>query len=359
MLSRMAPDLPRLLERFDDAVELRRGRLDPTGPGFSAALVVDGRPARIVHHGLAHLEWPQPLAGDTRMYLGSEAKPWIAVLVMDAVAAGRIALDADLRATLPALAGYGQPVRLGHLLRHTSGIADYLFLWRMQLEHDEDDLVTQAQALALIRRADDVSFDPGARHDYSNSNYVLLAEWLQLDAGLSLDTLARRRFFEPWGLHDTSFELDPRRVLPRRARSYGRDAADAAWRERPVNLATWGDGGLWSTLDDLVRAESRWLDDWRHNGSRSLLARCTADDDQFGPAAHSYRFGLDPLAVGDRRLQFHGGGFAGFSSLILRCTEHGTAVIVLSNADGFDTSARTWTRHLWGEAAAPPSIALT
>lgn len=343
----MPSGLPRLIDRFDDAVDLLRGRLEPTGPGFSAALVVDGRPVRTVHHGLAHLEWPQPLAGDTRMYLASESKPWIAALVMDAVAAGRITLDADLRAVLPALAGCEQPVRLGHLLRHTSGISDYLFLWHMQLAHDEHDLVTQAQAIELIRRAEHAAFEPGARHEYSNSNYVLLAEWLQLDAGIPLDALARRRLFDPWGLHDTSFEIDPRRALPRRARSYGHDAA-VGWRDLPVNLATWGDGGLWSTLDDLVRAEARWLDDWRHAGPRSLLARCAADDERFGAVGHCYRFGLDLLVDGSRSLLCHGGGFAGFSSLLLRCLDDGVALIVLSNAEGFDTSPATWTKHLWG-----------
>lgn len=350
MLPRMIPDVPRLIARFDTAIGLLRDQLDPAAPGFSAALVIDGQPACAVHHGLAHLEWPHPLAGDTRMYLASESKPWVAALVMDAVAAGRIALDSDLRAALPALGGCEQPVRLGHLLRHTSGIDDYLYLWHMQLGHDEEDLVTQAQALALIRRADDVSFTPGSRHDYSNSNYVLLAEWLQRDTGLPLDALALRRFFEPWGMRDTSFEIDPRRALPRRARSYRRDAT--AWRDHPVNLATWGDGGLWSTLDDLVRAEAHWLDDWRL-GPRSLLARCTADDGDFGPADHSYRFGLDVLIAGPRRLVFHGGGFAGFSSLVLRCLEERVSLVVLSNAGGFDASAATWSQRLWGEEPAP------
>lgn len=339
-------DAPRLFARFDAAVNAARGQLDPAGPGFSAALVVDGEPARTAHHGLAHLEWPHALAGDTRMYLASEAKPWVAALAMDAVAEGRVALDTDMRAALPALAGCEPPVRLGHLLRHTSGIDDYLYLWHMQLGHDDDDLITQAQALALIRRADDVSFAPGARHDYSNSNYVLLAEWLQHDAGLSLDALARRRFFAPWGMHDTHFERDPYRAMPRRARSYAPDAG--AWRERPVNLATWGDGGLWSTLDDLVRAEPHWLDDWRRHGAQSLLGRCIADDDRFGPADLSYRFGLDVVAIGPHRIVFHGGAFAGFSSLILRCLDDGVALIVLSNAAGFDTSASTWMQRLWG-----------
>ncbi|MEK8032505.1 serine hydrolase domain-containing protein [Ideonella sp. DXS29W] len=340
---------PLFLHRFDTAVAALREQHAADGPGFSAALLWDGQLQRVAHHGVAHLEWPQPLAGDTRFYLASESKPWVAALVLDAVAAGRMALDADMRPWLPALSGCDAPVRLGHLLRHTSGIDDYLYLWHMQLGHDEDDLVTQAQALALIQRAGDVDFEPGARHDYSNSNYVLLADWLERDTGVSLDELARRRFFAPWGMADSSFERDPRRAMPRRARSYGRDAA-GHWRERPVHLATWGDGGLWSTLDDVVRAEVRWLDEWRREGPRSLAARCGEDDPRFAPPGHTYRFGVEQLTHAGRTMWFHGGAFAGFTALVLRCLDEGMALVLLSNLEGFDASATTWTQRLWPAA---------
>lgn len=341
----MRPDSSRLLDRFDVAVALLREQHDPLGPGFCIGLSIDGQTVRAVHHGLAHLEWQLPLAGDTRFYLASESKLWVAALVMQAVAEGRIALDADMRALLPAVAGYGQPVRLGHLLRHTSGVDDYLYLWHMQLGHDENDLVTQAQALDLIRRAEDVDFEPGSRFEYSNSNYVLLSEWLQNDAGLPLDEIARQRFFEPWEMRNTGFEKDPHRVLPRRARSYQTGAA-GQWRELPVNLATWGDGGMWSTLDDLLRAEARLLDDWRRHGTQALLAHCSAEDLRFGAAGLPYCFGVETMRNDHRQLLFHGGHFAAFSSLALRCLEDNCALVVLANVEGFDASANTWAKIL-------------
>lgn len=345
----MSLDVPLLLDRFDAAIATLREQQDPLGPGFCIGLSIEGQTVRTAHHGLAHLEWPQPLAGDTRFYLASESKFWVGALVMQAVAAGRIALDADMRALLPALASYEHPVHLGHLLRHTSGVDDYLYLWQMQLGHDDKDLVTQAQALELIRKTEDGDFEPGSRFDYSNSNYVLLADCLERDAGLPLNEIARQRLFEPWQLHDTSFENDPHRVLPRRARSYQSSASSAAggWRELPVNLGSWGDGGMWSTLDDLLRAEACLLDDWRRQGSNSLLARCSAEDLRFASAGEPYRFGTEILRRDQRQFLFHGGGFAAFSSLALRCLEDGCALVVLSNAEGFDASATTWAERLW------------
>jgi CubicO group peptidase (beta-lactamase class C family) len=344
----MSLELSQLLGRFDGAVDRLCSELTPDGPGFSLSLVVDGQALRCVHHGMAHLEWQQGLDGGTRYYLASESKPWVAALVLDAAAAGRLDLNTDLRPNLQALQSCEQPVCAGHLLRHTSGIDDYLFLWGTQLGRHDNDVVTQLQALDLIKRAGDVSFAPGLRHDHSNSNYVLLAEWLEQDAGCSLAELARKRFFEPWGLRNTSFENQPWRVLPRRARSYARiEKEPDAWQELPVALATWGDGGLWSTPDDLNLAEAHWLEDWHRHGKDSMLARSIADDDRFGPAEEPYRFGLELLKQGGHQFMFHGGAYAGFSSLVLRCPDQGVSLVLMSNAAGIDASAATWLKLLW------------
>lgn len=339
---------PCALQRLDQAIARAQHVHHPDGPGFCLALVRGAQVLRQVHHGMAHLEWPQPITGRTRFYLASEAKPWTAALVMDAVADGRVGLDDDVRPWLPALAECTRPVRLGHLLRHTSGLQDYLGLWHAQLAHHEHDHITQSQALALIGRAGDVDFEPGTRHDYSNSNYVLLAELLQRLTGQDLASLARQRLFGPWGMHDTGFEAQPWRVLRQRARSYGRDP-QGDWTDLPVPLGSWGDGGLWSTLDDLVLAEAQWPTARNAHPTATRLAQCCADDARFAPPGTPYRFGLEVAKAGAADLAFHGGGYAGFSSLVVRHAASATALVVLANAEGFDADAAAWIDAVWGE----------
>jgi len=104
---------------------------------------------------------------------------------------------------------------------------------------------------------------------------------------------------------------------------------------------------MWSTLDDLLRAEACLLDDWRRQGSNSLLALCAAEDLRFGSAGLPYRFGTEIMSKDQRQMLFHGGGFAAFSSLALRCLEDGCALVVLANSEGFDASAKTWADCLW------------
>ncbi len=345
----MAYRFVQIIDRLDGEVERLRGIHGSDGPGFCIAFVANGQTLRQVTHGIANLEWQQPIAEDTRFYLASESKPWTAALVMSCVAAGKVGLDTDIRKRLPALSSYQQPIYLGHLLRHTSGIDDYLGLWHAQLGHHENDLITQDQALELIRRSHDVSFLPGTKYDYSNSNYVLLAELLQQLEGCSIAELASGQCFEPWGMQHTSFENQPWRVMPRRARSYERDVKlESSWRDVPVPLASWGDGGIWSTLADLSRAECQWQDDADGSATQFLLTRCCAEDLRFGPPGQPYRFGLEVVQHAGREFVFHGGGYASFSSLVLRCPTDRASLVVLSNVEGFEAAASSWLERLWG-----------
>lgn len=76
-------------------------------------------------------------------------------------------------------------VRIGDLLRHSSGIPDYFTKEFIQHILDTPDLVkTEEDALSAIRLLAP-EFDPGTSIHYSNTNYVLL--------GLILDSLAKKQ----------------------------------------------------------------------------------------------------------------------------------------------------------------------
>ena len=347
-----AKQLDGLCARFEAACAERALAQGDDEPGFALALVGESQLLGQHCQGRAHLEWPQAITPTTRFYLASEAKPWVAALVLECVDEGLIALDADLRQRVPALAAYeGEPIRLGHLLRHSSGVEDYLGLWQTQLGRHETDVVTRDQALELIRRAGECAFTPGSRHDYSNSNYLLLAELLQQLRGCDLNEWAQRRCFGPWGMTRTSFECDASRVLPERARSYEQRAG--AWVDSPVALETWGDGGLWSSLGDLVRAECRWQQSVADQAF--LIDAPLRADAQYAPNDCVYRFGLErlPEAPGQPGLAFHGGSYAGFSSLLLRCPAQRVSLVALSNCEHRATETTEWITALWPLEAAP------
>lgn len=91
----------------------------PDAPGFSAAILCDGKPVFELHHGMASLELKVPLSPDSAYYLASESKQFTAACVLSLVREGAIALDDDVCAHLPELASFEQPFPLRSLLNHS------------------------------------------------------------------------------------------------------------------------------------------------------------------------------------------------------------------------------------------------
>jgi CubicO group peptidase (beta-lactamase class C family) len=64
------------------------------------------------------------------------------------------------------------------LIHHASGLRDYLVLL-MLAGGRRGDVITQKDALGLLRGQRELNFTPGEEHFYCNSNYVLLATILE------------------------------------------------------------------------------------------------------------------------------------------------------------------------------------
>src|SRR4051812_44518224 len=93
--------------------------LPAQGPGFSAAVLRDGKMIFERHHGLASLELKVPLSRHSAYYLASESKQFTAACVMSLVREGAISLDDDVCVHLPELTKFEQPFPLRSLLNHS------------------------------------------------------------------------------------------------------------------------------------------------------------------------------------------------------------------------------------------------
>lgn len=351
----MSPS-PHLLTAAIDRA-LATGALPPLAlgedqPGGAWGLSVDGQVVHQQVQGMADLNAGTPLSPDSRFYMASESKVWTAWLVWQVMGEQGVPLDHDVRAELPWLSAYDTPITLGQLLRHTAGVPDYLFLWSCQLGHHENDLVSQDTALALIQRAGSTDHPPGERHAYSNSHYVLLAEWLRVRTGHDLAALSQSRLWDPWGLRRTGFCADPWAVMPGKVRSYERtpDATGTAWRESAVNLGSWGDGGLWMSLSDALTAECQLMgpEARKPHALSPLVAVANASGDD---PAGGYGLGLERVTWQGTEAWFHGGAYAGFASLCLRVPGQRWALVHLSQREGGAWRASAVLGALEGVAA--------
>lgn len=306
--------------------------LPDTGPGFSAVVIQDGRPALELHHGMASVELQVPLSGESAYYLASESKQFTAACVMIIVRDGLIGLDDDVVPYLPEVAAFAQPFPLRCLLNHTSGIPDYLKYISCQLGRHEADYFNNEQILRLISCFDELEFPTLTKHGYSNSNYILLAVLLERLTGVDLATFAKIWLFKPLEMNSTGFDADRFSILPNRVFSYEKDPS------RPLNLKqslgnanTVGDGGLYASTDDLVLWEQHWMRS--RNDSASLIGRMLQPSQLADHSIISYRFGVEICSRLGEEYVYHSGGLWGFRSVMLRVPARGISVIHLANYD--------------------------
>ena len=168
---RPIPSTPEARKTHTDKVFARWDR--PDSPGCAMGVFHRGQIAYATGYGMANLEYAVPITTRTRFYSGSLSKQLTAFVVALLEDQGKLSSHDDIRAYLPTFPAYAQPIRIRHLLYHTSGLRDYLTLWRLKGENalhgmDPDEVFN------LIARQKALNFTPGERYMYSNSGYFLL-----------------------------------------------------------------------------------------------------------------------------------------------------------------------------------------
>ena len=219
-------------------------------PGV-AVLVAEGDSIRFAKgYGSANLEYGVPVDTATVFQVGSVSKQFTAFAVQLLIAEGLVNPEDEAARHLPEIGQFDPPIRVRHLLEHTSGLKDLLGLttfagWRA------DDHLGNTDVLRLVKRQRELNFSPGSAFQYSNTNYLLLAELVERVSGQSLNAFLRERVFEPLGMHHTQFYDDHERLIPNRA--YGYDFEDGRYEKEILNNSYVGSTGLFTTAADLAK----------------------------------------------------------------------------------------------------------
>src|SRR5262249_55033017 len=142
-----------------------------------------------------------------------------------------------------------RPIRVRDLLQHTSGLPDYLGIWKGTDE--EFARLTNEDVLKLLAKQK-LQFPTGSKHRYSNSNYALLPVIVGRVAGKPFARFGAERIFRPLAMRQ-SLVFDAMGIqVPERATGY-KPAGGGKWVKSVRDGPTCGDGNLFTTAEDLVR----------------------------------------------------------------------------------------------------------
>lgn len=295
--------------------------------GVSVAVIRKGELAWAHGFGIADMATCAPVRATTAFQAASISKTFAAVLAMQAVARGDMALDRDIngylkRWTLPrgSEAPADAHVTLRQLLNHTGAVS----IPASGGYRPGTVLPTIVQVVRgeLPAKGPPVRIAgaPGTAFAYSNGGYHTVQIAIEDATGAPFAALAQRDIFGPLGMIRSSFAQPP--VLAERAAGHHerRPFADKAY--WVSELAA---GGLWSTPSDLARfliAVRRAADGETgailppERAREMLLA---------GRENWSLGFEIDGTRFG------HGGVFWGMMSRMWIDRESGDGIVVMAN----------------------------
>lgn len=213
--------------------------------GCSALVFHGGREVYFGATGKRSLEQDQPFERNTIARIYSMTKPITSVAIMMLAERGLFHLDApvsnfipsfnDMQALVPGAERIDQvepskPPTLHQLLTHTSGLSYPFNPGVLPQAMEERDLLFKPNQGALSVMVDKVAalplaFQPGSRWEYSVSTDIL-GRVVEVVSGKSLGEFFASNIFEPLGMDETAFSIDPAK-LGRFASLYTPLAGDA------------------------------------------------------------------------------------------------------------------------------------
>lgn len=287
-------------------------------------------------YGVTDLKTLHKIDAHTNFRLASCTKQFTAMAIMLLVQDGKLRYDEHLTEIFPDFPAYGSPITVRNLLNHTSGLRDYEDLMS-PLDPNvpvEQQQIQDAGVLALLERQNSTKFPPGTKWEYSNSGYVVLGLIVEKVSAQSFPDFLRQRIFAPLGMSHTIAYVRGKNEVPNRA--FGHSFENASWKQtdQSSTSATLGDGGVYSSLDDLKKWD-RALANHTLLRQSEMQAALTAVDvpGVVGPdnTPAQYGFGWFLNAHNGHRRMWHYGETEGFRTTIQRFTDDHLTIVVLSN----------------------------
>ena len=191
---------------------LERSLEDANSPGTIAAVMTEDGYLWTGATGLAVAENNTLATAEDRFPVASVTKPFTAVVTMQLVEEGVLALEDTIDQWLPPTMASHIPnsdqITIRQLLSHTSGISSFIMSdeYRQSLTADPalifQDWTTE-DLLAKYVYPKEVDFAPGTGITYNSANYLLLGLIIESATDSTLDSQFHDRIIAPLGLDNT------------------------------------------------------------------------------------------------------------------------------------------------------------
>ncbi|GGQ64166.1 serine hydrolase domain-containing protein [Kitasatospora griseola] len=228
--------------------------------GVQARLTGPDGPDATAVGGVADVTTRQPVPADGYFRIASVTKAFVATVVLQLVAEGKLTLDDTVESRLPGVVSGngndGRAITVRDLLQHRSGLhddyPDYTSAEDFQQHRNDTVTAEQTVARAVAHQPD---FRPGTQWSYGNTGYVLLGMIVERVTGHPWHQEVHDRIVRPLALDHTSRPGATPALPQPHAATYQRfqDGGPLVDVTEQVGMGTNGEAGLISTTADLDR----------------------------------------------------------------------------------------------------------
>jgi D-alanyl-D-alanine carboxypeptidase len=301
-------------------------------PSASIAVVRDGRIVYTHAYGIANLETKLPASPQMRYSIGSISKQFTAAAILMLAEEGKLSLDDKVIRWLPDLTRAGD-VTIRQILSMTSGYQDFWpqdYVMPMMMQ----PVTAPEIAAGWAKKA--LDFEPGAKWQYSNTNYVIAGMIAEKVAGMPLLDYLQKRVFVPLKMTTVS-NTDAAPLGPEDPMRYLRYALGPL-RPAPKEGRGWmfAAGELAMTAHDLALWDISVIDQTilKPESYRALETEVELNN---GVGSH-YGLGVGIGMADGRRILSHGGEVSGFTARNEVYPDDRVAIAVLTNLDATGAS---------------------
>jgi CubicO group peptidase (beta-lactamase class C family) len=295
-------------------------------PGASLMVVRDGKPIVRKSYGLSNLEEHIAATPATNYRLASVTKQLTAASILLLAQDGKLQLDDSIREWLPTLPAIAEAMTIRHVLSHMSGLIDYEDVIPAAMTEQLSD----ADVLKILESQNRTYFAPGTSYRYSNSGYALLALIVGKASGKNFASFLQERIFAPLGMNDTVAHEEGISAVANRAYGYSEERGTWQRTDQSQTSAVLGDGGIYSSIDDLAKWDAALYDDRLLSAKSRELAFTPVTDTDDPTIRYAMGWRVTEEQIGGTTL-WHSGESTGFRNVIIRYPQQRLTVILLSN----------------------------
>jgi len=250
--------------------------------------------------GYADLDTKRKVDESTLCRMGSITKMFVSLGIMKLVNEGKLSLNDELKKIATEVPFKNKwesthPVRIVHLLEHTSGFDDIKLNRMYSLDTNEN---TGIDMMLIHKNSMKCRWKPGERFAYSNPNYAILGYIIEKISRKSYSQYLTENILIPLGMMNSNFNL--RSKFPEKDVKEYIVKSGKTIQVPSVTLLSGAPGALWSSAEDMVKFLRLFL----RNGD-SLFSSNTITEIETAHSSLAARYGQkNGYALGNENTSF-------------------------------------------------------